>query len=87
VYRRFPPELGDLTELVHLDIASKYHLEGELPSSLVKLKNLTFFSLKNTKVKGKLPTEIGDIISLTYFAISDSLVDGEIPQSLCLLLE
>jgi hypothetical protein len=70
---------------VHLEIVSFFLLQGELPGSLIKLKKLTHFSLKNTRVNGHLPTAIGDMVSLTFFEIFGSLVDGEIPQSICLL--
>jgi hypothetical protein len=81
-----PPDIGDLTELIFFHVEDG-ELEGELPSSITKLKKLVKFSLHRTRVSGQLPNALGEMTSLAHFRVFDSFVDGEIPRSICLLKE
>jgi hypothetical protein len=81
-----PPDIGDLTELIFFYVEDG-ELEGELPSSITKLKKLRTFTVLRTRVSGQLPTALGEMTSLTHFQVYDTLVDGEIPRSICLLKE
>lgn len=88
-YRRLPPEIGNLTELIYVAFGAEKifsDLAGELPASIVKLKNITHFSLRDTKVNGTLPADLGNMSSLRLFRIYNSFVKGEIPDSVCLLV-
>jgi Leucine-rich repeat (LRR) protein len=84
----FPLEIGDLTELVRLEIKSKngeFGLGGELPSSISKLKKLVNLIILDSDVDGTLPIDIGEMTSLEYLKISNTFLEGEIPKSICLL--
>jgi hypothetical protein len=81
-----PLEIGDLTELVRLEIkATNGGLGGELPSSISKLKKLVHLIILDSYVRGTLPIDIGEMTSLEYLKINQALLEGEIPKSICIL--
>ena len=49
-----PPELGDLTDLVHLDLRQN-RLSGEIPAELGNLTNLTDLYLSGNQLTGCMP--------------------------------
>jgi hypothetical protein len=72
---------------VHLQVEcdASRGIEGDFPSSIVKLEKLEFFSLKFSTVTGELPVALGEMTSLRHFELFDSFVKGEIPVSACKL--
>jgi hypothetical protein len=80
-----PPEIGNLTELVSIVVVENRELEGDLPSTIVKLKKLRVLDIQNTQVGGQLPYKLGEMKSLRTLNIFNSFLEGEIPGSICLL--
>ncbi|PHT27130.1 hypothetical protein CQW23_33269 [Capsicum baccatum] len=92
-----PPEIGNLTNLVYLDLNSN-QISDTIPSqigSLVKLQILRIFDnhlngpvpgevayLRNN-LKGKILQCLGNISGLQYVMMSHHNLNGELPSSIC----
>ena len=76
-----PAELGDLTNLTHLYLASN-QLTGEIPPELGGLSNLTELSLRNNLLTGEIPPELGRLSNLTVLWLQVNQLTGEIPPEL-----
>ena len=77
-----PPEIGDLTELVQLNLYDNFHLGGPLPPELGKLRHLQGLGITSTDFVGPLPSSLGDLTELRYLGLSWSRLRGPLPQSL-----
>ena len=74
-----PSEIGELSELRHLEIASR-NLIGEIPAALGSLANLEYLLL-GSRLTGIIPPELGNLANLESLVLSGSLT-GEIPAEL-----
>ena len=81
-----PPELGNLTDLIRLDLSGN-RLSGRLPTSLGNLVNLTYLDLSNNRsggfrasggFKGQLPLDLARNKTLTHIDISHNLFSGDL---------
>ena len=76
-----PPELGQLDNLVRLDLSSN-GLEGEIPPELGQLNNLTYLRLHSNQLTGAIPPELGQMSKLEELQLSFNLLTGNIPHTL-----
>ena len=86
---RIPPELGNLAELVELDLGTyrvlgraPNKLTGPIPPELGNLAKLRVLTLRNIGVTGPIPPELGNLGSLTTLALSYNDLTGPIPPEL-----
>lgn len=76
------PYIGDLTELVELQITGK-NLTGEIPKEIGNLKNLRSLEILQTSMTGGIPKEVVLLPNLEYLEIgSNPNITGELPEEL-----
>ncbi|XP_031484097.1 receptor-like protein kinase 7 [Nymphaea colorata] len=76
---RIPPGIGNLTELVNLELSSNA-LSGEIPAEITMLKNLLQLELYNNSLSGKLPTGFGNLSNLGSFDASLNSLEGDLSE-------
>ena len=77
---RFPPELGNLTNLRELRLAYN-QLSGEIPPELGSLPNLGRLWLHNNQLRGEIPPELVDLANRRDVRLHGNQLSGEIPGS------
>ena len=78
---QIPLELGDLTNLWHLDL-SENQLSGEIPAQLGRLTELIYLDLSLNQLSGEIPEELGSLSYLQTLGISNNQLTGQIPAEL-----
>ncbi|KAB1220960.1 hypothetical protein CJ030_MR3G025349 [Morella rubra] len=77
---RLPKNMFDhLPNLQELDVSGN-QLDGELPSSLFKCKQLEYITLSSNKFTGRVPEEIGNLTALRVISLDLNNFEGEIPS-------
>ena len=76
-----PPELGDLTNLEHLDLVFN-DLSGPIPSELGNLTNLEVIELGYNELSGPIPPELGNLTNLEMLYLDNNKLSGSIPLEL-----
>jgi len=76
-----PPELGSLTNLKALTLASN-ELGGTIPSKLGSLTNLESLQLWNNQLSGPIPPALGNLTNLEWLSFGDNQLEGMIPSEL-----
>ena len=77
-----PPEIGNLTQLVVLDLHSNL-LTRSLPDSLGALTQLTFLDVSNNAFSGALPASFASLTALQTLALdNNTALSGAIPLPL-----
>ena len=76
-----PPELGNLSELISLDISSN-QLVDPLPAQLGSLAKLRNISLAHNQIGGAIPAILGKMKSLDTLNLSHNQFSGLIPEEL-----
>ncbi|KAI8030883.1 putative leucine-rich repeat receptor-like protein kinase [Camellia lanceoleosa] len=76
-----PLTLGNLTQLVHLNI-SNTEITGTIPSSIGQLTNLIFLCLSSNRLSGTIPPDIGKLSNLVQMYISNNILSGPIPPEI-----
>ena len=76
-----PPELGDLTGLITLDLGVNL-LTGSIPPELGKLTNLIFLNVTGNELTGEIPAELGNLVNLRNLAGNSNDLTGGIPAEL-----
>ena len=76
-----PPELGQLTKLLYLDLA-RNQLTGLIPSELGQLTNLIRLDLGYNQLTGTIPLELGQLTNLVQLRLLDNRLTGSIPPEL-----
>ncbi|KAK8552088.1 hypothetical protein V6N13_120515 [Hibiscus sabdariffa] len=76
---KIPPAIGDLTELIDLELQLNY-LSGEIPSEIGNLKKLWQLELYNNELTGKLPVGLRNLTSLENFDASANNLEGDISE-------
>lgn len=79
---QIPAAVGDLPYLQMIDLNRLSHVTGLIPTSLGKLKNLTFLRLSYLNLTGPIPTSLGKLSKLTFLDLSHNDLTGSIPSSL-----
>ena len=57
-------------------------LDGEIPSELASLTNLTVLQLQKNQLSGEIPPELGRLANLTELRLNGNQLSGEIPPEL-----
>ena len=57
-------------------------LNGNIPSELGNLSNLTWLNLGNNSLSGTIPSELGNLKNLTFFNLGGNSLSGSIPAEL-----
>ncbi|KAM0847026.1 hypothetical protein ACQ4PT_055292 [Festuca glaucescens] len=82
-----PPALGELPELVILQVQSVRGLSGPIPPSLANLTRLEDLNIAGTSISGPVPSFLAGITTLRTIVIADGKLAGPIPRSLSSLPE
>ena len=80
-WRPLPREIGQLTQLTHLDLQSS-QLTSEIPPELGRLHNLTDLDLYENHLAGEIPPELGQLRNLETLRLSINRLTGPIPPEL-----
>ncbi|AES70166.1 LRR receptor-like kinase family protein [Medicago truncatula] len=85
-YNYFTSHLLDgffnLTKDINFLSLSGNNINGEIPSSLLKLQNLQYLLLAKTQLKGSIPDGIGQLINIKGLDLSGNMLSGFIPSTL-----
>ena len=86
---RIPPELGNLAELVRLDLGTYLvlgrapnKLTGPIPPELGNIPDLVGLDLQGNSFTGRIPPELGNIARLYSLSLADNKLTGRIPPEL-----
>ncbi|KAK1631859.1 hypothetical protein QYE76_006174 [Lolium multiflorum] len=82
-----PPALGELPELVILQVQSVRGLSGPIPPSLANLTRLEDLNIAGTSISGPVPGFLAGIATLRTIVIADGKLAGSIPACLSSLPE
>ncbi|KAK8692428.1 hypothetical protein V6N13_075887 [Hibiscus sabdariffa] len=74
-----PPAIGDLTELIDLELQLN-NLSGQIPPEIGNLHKLWQLELYSNGLTGKLPVGMRNLTSLEYFDASDNNFEGDISE-------
>jgi Ca2+-binding RTX toxin-like protein len=74
--------LGNLSNLVFLDLRSLPLLIGSIPVELGKLSNLAALHLENTQVSGSIPAALGNLTKLVHLYLNNTQLGGSVPTEL-----
>lgn len=75
-----PSELGNLVNLVTLDVSNQYYLYGSIPDSWSALTNLQHLNVFNNSIVGSISSGLGSLKALTYLALDSNQLSGSIPS-------
>ncbi|MCB0278035.1 MAG: hypothetical protein KDD94_00930, partial [Calditrichaeota bacterium] len=76
-----PAEIGDLNELIVLDLRSN-QLSGEIPAEIANLTKLITINLSDNNLTGSLPGQIGNLINIENVYLNTNSLDGTLPSSI-----
>lgn len=76
-----PSDLGNLTELVRLNLYDN-QLSGAVPASLGLLTKLEFLDLGKNQLSGSVPAELGNLSLLDTFSLEFNQLTGALPSEL-----
>ena len=77
-----PAEIGNLPQLVGLDLSLNFELTGPIPPEIGNLTNLEHLGLTNGAFDGPIPPELGNLTKLEYLSMINSSLSGPIPPEL-----
>ncbi|KAL5991441.1 hypothetical protein ACLOJK_012350 [Asimina triloba] len=75
-------DIGQLTELITLDLSSNRDMTGQLSPMIGNLKKLTILILQGCSFTGRIPDELGNLPLLSFLALNSNNFTGPIPASL-----
>nr|GLL30765.1 receptor-like protein 12 [Ipomoea trifida] len=65
-YGSIPPAIGDLSNLVFLDLSNNYWFDGSIPPQIGKLRELQYLSLSDNNFSGVVPHQIGNLQKVCF---------------------
>ncbi len=74
-----PSEIGNLTNLIFLNISWNNKLMGEIPPQIGNLIKLKELSISNNQLSGVIPKEIGKLTLLERLSLGSNQLTGAIP--------
>ncbi|CAN6350640.1 unnamed protein product [Urochloa humidicola] len=77
--------IGQLSQLMYLDVSFNIGLGGPMPASIGSLSQLSILILAGCSFTGSIPQELGNLQQLTFLALNSNKFSGKIPASLGLL--
>uniref|UniRef100_A0ACD5U2B0 Uncharacterized protein n=1 Tax=Avena sativa TaxID=4498 RepID=A0ACD5U2B0_AVESA len=77
--------VGQLSQLVSLDLSFNPHLSGPLPASIGSLAQLETLIVAGCSFNGGIPKELGNLLKLSFMALNSNNFTGTIPASFGLL--
>ncbi|XP_047259836.1 MDIS1-interacting receptor like kinase 2-like [Capsicum annuum] len=80
-YGTIPPEIGNLTNLICLDLHAN-QISGTIPSQIGSLVKLQILHIFDNHLNGPILEEIGYLRSLTKLSLGENFLNGSIPASL-----
>lgn len=81
-FGKFPDWLGNLSNLVQLGLAHNNFDEGEIPSNIGSLKNLTYLFLSQCNFTGEMPHSIFELTALRTLDFSMNKLSGNFPKEI-----
>lgn len=72
-----PPVIGQLTELLYLELYNNPGLSGSIPTEIGLLTKLRTLGLQMNSWSGTLPAELGNLVELTYLGIDSDHFDEQ----------
>ncbi|KAL1552159.1 leucine-rich repeat receptor protein kinase HPCA1-like [Salvia divinorum] len=75
-------DIGQLSELLSIDLSNNLGLTGTISPQLGNLKKLVILMLSGCSFVGSIPSELGSLLELTFLALNFNNLNGEIPPSL-----
>ncbi|WP_324025441.1 T9SS type B sorting domain-containing protein [Maribacter sp. BPC-D8] len=77
-----PNEIGDLQNLIDLDLSDQPSLTGPIPVSIGNLLNLEILFLNGNELSGNIPPILGGLSNLTTLWLNANNLTGTIPPTL-----
>ncbi|VAH08569.1 unnamed protein product [Triticum turgidum subsp. durum] len=77
--------IGQLGQLMFLDLSFNSGLSGTIPASIGNLGKLTTLILAGCSFSGDIPKELGNLLQMTFLALNSNKLTGTIPPQLGLL--
>ncbi|KAM0914739.1 hypothetical protein ACQ4PT_011318 [Festuca glaucescens] len=77
--------VGQLSELIFLDLSFNTGLSGPLPASIGNLVKLTTLIVAGCSFSGGIPKELGNLQKLSFLALNSNKFTGTIPPQIGLL--
>ncbi len=78
---RIPPELGDLRNLVFLNLSAN-GFSGPIPGELGQIPRLEELRLAVNRLSGHIPSSLGDLAQLRVLALGHNLLSGVLPPAI-----
>ena len=76
-----PPQIGNLTNLLSLQLATN-QLTGAIPPSLGNLTKLKLLDLSQNELTGSIPASLGSLTEVEQLSLSSNDLAGSIPAAL-----
>jgi len=77
-----PVELGNLNNLIFLDLSYNNLTNSNIPVELGNLRSLVSLNLHGSGISGNIPLELGSLTNLTYLRLAGNNLNGNIPPQL-----
>ena len=75
-----PECLGDLTNVVSLDVSHNRQLGGSIPDSIGKMYSVQRLHLAYTDLTGEIPSTMADLHRLESFVANNNKLNGTLPD-------
>nr|GLL30762.1 probable leucine-rich repeat receptor-like protein kinase At1g35710 [Ipomoea trifida] len=69
-----PPQIGNLTELQHLDLSGIIFISGVIPHQIGNLRELQYLDLNNNDMSGAIPHQLGNLRKVWFLDFGNNLM-------------